>query len=264
MLEIIGYIASVVIGISLGLIGGGGSILTLPVLVYCFGILPGTATIDSLFIVGTTSLVGSVRNYKQDLINFPAAIYFGISSIITVILTRYYVVPAIPDKLFTINEFIVTKALVTMLLFAALVLFAAIRMLSEHDPINNNPHKKISFVKALLNGVALGVLTGLLGAGGGFLIIPVLVFAFKLEIKEAIGTSLFIIALNTLSGFTAELLNHHTIIWQQLLPITLLSISGLLFGQYLNNKIDGNLLKRGFGWFILAMGIFILVKELVL
>jgi uncharacterized membrane protein YfcA len=264
MLEIIGYIASVVIGISLGLIGGGGSILTLPVLVYCFGILPGLATVDSLFIVGVTSLVGSVRNYRLKRINFPAAIYFGISSILTVILTRFYIVPFIPELLFYFGEYKVTKSVVTMLLFAALVLFAAIRMLSEHDPTNNNQHRKISFVKALLNGIALGVLTGLLGAGGGFLIIPVLVFAFKLEMKEAIGTSLFIIALNTLSGFTAEVLNSHPIIWNQLLLITLLSIVGVLIGQFLNNRINGNVLKRRFGWFILAMGIFIVIKELVL
>lgn len=263
MLEIIGYIASVVIGISLGLIGGGGSIITLPVLVYCFGVAPGMATVDSLFIVGTTSLVGSVRNYRLHQINFLAAIYFGISSIISVILTRHFLVPAIPEVIFTIEHFVVTKSLLTMLLFAVLVIFAAWRMLSEHDPINKYPQKKIGFLKALFNGIILGVLTGLLGAGGGFLIIPVLVFAFKLEMKEAIGTSLFIIALNTLSGFIAELLNHHPIVWKQLLPITALSILGVLIGQFLNNRINGNTLKKGFGWFILAMGLYILIKELL-
>ncbi|MGZ5246725.1 MAG: TSUP family transporter, partial [Flavitalea sp.] len=117
-MEIAGYIASLVIGISLGLIGGGGSILTVPVLVYLFRVQPVVATAYSLFIVGSTSLIGSFPKYKGGEINLKTALIFGIPSIVAVFATRAFIVPAIPDELFTIGSIVFTKSLLMMLLFA--------------------------------------------------------------------------------------------------------------------------------------------------
>src|SRR5690606_19979773 len=128
-MEILGYIASLIIGISLGLIGGGGSILTVPVLVYLFGIEPILATAYSLFIVGSTSLVGAVPKFKQGLIRIKTAVIFGIPSIVAVFATRKFIVPAIPRVVFQVGDFEVTKSLLMMLLFAVLMVIASISMI---------------------------------------------------------------------------------------------------------------------------------------
>ena len=122
-MEIAGYIASLIIGLSLGLIGGGGSILTVPVLVYLFGVEPVLATAYSLFIVGSTSLVGTVPKYRHGLVNLKTAIVFGAPSIIAVYATRKFIVPAIPDVITTIGSFELTKPILLMMLFAVLMVF---------------------------------------------------------------------------------------------------------------------------------------------
>ena len=205
-MEIAGYIASFFIGISLGLIGGGGSILTLPVLVYLFGLAPGSAISYSLFVVGSTSLVGSLNSYRKRLIDFKTAFLFGISSVVTVFITRKFILPLIPD-LITIGSYSLPFSVVTMVLFAILMLLASIKMITA-KPINeqNIPTDK-SLYKLLLYGIGIGLITGFLGAGGGFLLIPALVLMLILPMKKAIGTSLLIIALNSIVGFIADLLH---------------------------------------------------------
>ena len=263
-MELVGYLASILIGISLGLIGGGGSILTVPVLVYLFSIDAVLATAYSLFIVGTTSLAGSFSYFKKGLVNVKTAVVFGIPSIIAVFLTRAFIVPAIPAEIFSIGEFVVTKSILLMLLFALLMIFASYSMIIK---------KKISIAKAqeiqqfnypliLLEGTIVGILTGLVGAGGGFLIIPALVILSKLPMKEAVGTSLVIIAAKSLIGFFGE--SSETIIdWVFLTKITAFALVGIFIGMTLSKKIDGEKLKPAFGWFVLAMGIYILLKETV-
>ena len=262
-MEIIAYLASVFIGLSLGLIGGGGSILTVPVMVYLFGITPLLATSYSLFIVGSTSLLGGYQHWKQGLVNGKAVLYFGLSSIITVFVVRKYLLPLIPPHLFSVADFSVTTNLVTMLLFAILMVAAALSMIREHgsDSFNTSGTSGRA-VKLLLYGVGIGLATALLGAGGGFLLIPVLVMLLRLPMKKAVGTSLMIIALNSLIGFVGDL-GHHQIDWYFLLKITAIAISGLLLGLYLSRNIDGAKLKKSFGWFVLFMGVFIIIKELL-
>lgn len=264
-MEIAGYIASLVIGISLGLIGGGGSILTVPVLVYLFGVEPVLATAYSLFIVGTSSLAGALPKYKQGLVNIKTAVIFGIPSIAAVFATRKFIVPHIPSEVFQIGDFIVTKPILMMLLFAVLMVFASVSMIREKGKStkNENEEQKFNYPVILLEGAVVGVLTGLVGAGGGFLIIPALVLLSKLPMKQAVGTSLLIIAAKSLIGFTGDISNYK-MDWTLLGLVTTLAIVGIFIGNQLSKKIDGNKLKKGFGWFVLVMGIYIIAKELLL
>lgn len=262
---IAGYFASVLIGISLGLIGGGGSILTVPVLVYLFAVDAVAATAYSLFIVGLASAVGSINYFFNRLVNVKTAIIFGIPSIVAVFLTRAYIVPAIPKEVFSIGDFIVTKSVLLMLIFAALMLAASYSMISKSKKASDaqEPQQKFNYPLILLEGAIVGMLTGLVGAGGGFLIIPALVVLSKLPMKEAVGTSLAIIAAKSLIGFLGE--NAETIIdWSLLLKVSSFAIAGIFLGTLLSKRIDGSKLKPAFGWFILVMGLYVILKETLL
>jgi len=262
-MEIFGYIASVLIGISLGLIGGGGSILTVPVLVYLFGLDAFLATEYSLFIVGISSVVGSFSYFKKGLVNLKTAFVFGIPSVISIFLTRNYLVPLIPNEVFSINNFVVTKNIFLLLIFAGLMILASYKMIQKSPELQLQA-KTIDKNKNLLvagEGSVVGILTGLVGAGGGFMIIPALVNLLKTPMKAAIGTSLVIIALNSLIGFFSSVKNVE-VDWKLLSTISSIAIIGIIIGAQLSKKIDGKKLKPAFGWFILIMGIYIIVKEL--
>lgn len=264
-MEIFGYLASVLIGISLGLIGGGGSILTVPVLVYLFGLDAFLATEYSLFIVGISSVVGSVSYFKKGLVNLKTALVFGIPSIISIFLTRNYIVPLIPDEVVTVSNFVVTKDILLLLIFAGLMILASYKMIqktTDCDTETSDLQKK-STLLAAGEGSVVGILTGLVGAGGGFMIIPALVNLLKTPMKAAIGTSLVIISLNSLIGFFSSM-NAVKIDWKLLATISSIAIVGIIIGSQLSKKIDGKKLKPAFGWFILVMGIYIIVKELFL
>lgn len=264
-MEIVGFFLAALVGVSLGLIGGGGSILTVPILVYLIGINPVLATSYSLFIVGTTSLIGAYMNYKKGYVNINTALLFGLSSITTVFITRKFLLPHIPHILFSNEHFTITQSMATMVLFAILMLSASIAMIRSTKEIKpDNKTKEAGNSRRtllVLNGIFIGLATGLLGAGGGFLIIPALIFILKMPMKEAVGTSLLIIALNSLIGFTGDL-GHFTIDWKLLIFITLISIAGIFIGGYIAKKIEGDKLKKVFGWFVLNMGVYILIKEI--
>jgi len=263
-MEILAYFASALIGISLGLIGGGGSILTVPVMVYLFGVNPLMATSYSLFIVGSTSLVGAYQNWRNNLVNLKTALLFGLSSIITVFIIRKFFIPLIPAHLFSISGFQVSSNMVIMILFALLMVVASFSMISEKKVMApGNFVLSSNTLRLLLYGVGIGIATGLLGAGGGFLLIPTLVILLGLPMKEAVGTSLMIIALNSLVGFAGDL-GHFKIDWPFLLKVSAVAIAGVFFGIFLNTKVDGGKLKRGFGWFVFIMGSYIILKELFL
>jgi uncharacterized protein len=266
-MEIFGFLSSIIIGISLGLIGGGGSILTVPVLVYLFGVEPMLATAYSLFIVGTSSLVGVLPKYKEGLISMKTAIVFGIPSIIAVFATRKFIVPAIPSEVFTISNLVVTKSILMMLLFAVLMVAASVSMIRDNKGSSNEVERqqKFNYPLIIIEGSIVGVLTGLVGAGGGFLIIPALVMLSKLPMKMAVGTSLLIIAAKSLIGFLGDVSTvGSNMDWKLLVFVTFLAVIGIFIGNALSNKIDGNKLKKGFGWFVLVMGVFIIINELFL
>jgi uncharacterized membrane protein YfcA len=262
-MEIIGYLASILIGISLGLIGGGGSILTVPVLVYLFHVDPIQATAYSLFIVGASSLIGAWPKYKQGFVNLKTAIIFGIPSIAAVFATRKFLVPAIPTEIGSIGGLMITKSLLMMMLFAVLMVAASFSMIRSKSSTEEESEgeQKFNYPLILLEGALVGILTGLVGAGGGFLIIPALVMLSKLPMKQAVGTSLLIIAAKSLIGFTGDLGNR-TMDWTLLLSVTALAITGIFIGDKLSKRIDGNKLKTGFGWFVLVMGLYIITQQL--
>lgn len=264
--EFLGYLMAVLVGVSLGLIGSGGSILTVPILVYIMGINPVLATAYSLFVVGATSLVGGIQNAFQKKVDFKTVLVFGIPSIVAVYATRAFIMPLIPDILFSIGSFQVTKSIGLMILFAIVMVFASLSMIRPASGQNDTDSGPLqyNYPVILLEGALVGVLTGLVGAGGGFLIIPALVLLAKMPMKLAVGTSLFIIAAKSLLGFIGDLQGSEIIDWMLLFSFTSLSVLGIFMGIFLSKKIKGHKLKSAFGWFVLIMGIYIIIKEIFL
>lgn len=265
LIELFGYISALFIGITLGLIGGGGSILAVPVLAYLFAIDEKTATAYSLFIVGFSALLGGIKQHFKGYVDWKTAIIFGIPAIIGVTLIRHFVVPALPTVLFTINDFEFTRRMGMFGLFAVLMIPAALSMLKSDKVIEKTTTKSVryNYPLILIEGLLLGSVTGLIGAGGGFLIIPALVILANVKMKVAVGTSLIIIALNSLIGFFLGDALVTNIDWFFIFSITGISLIGIFIGSYLSNFIDGNKLKKGFGYFIMVMAFFIFYMEFI-
>ncbi len=262
-MEIIGYLASIIMGLTLGLIGGGGSILTVPILVYLFEIDPVLSTAYSLFVVGLTSAIGSVSHFRKGNVDLKTAIIFGIPSIVGVYSVRKWVVPAIPDPVFTLAGTEITKGIFVMVLFAILMLLASVSMIRKPKNVNGETkEKKFNFPLIFIEGLVVGGITGLVGAGGGFLIIPALVLLAGLPMKQAVGTSLMIIALKSLLGFTGDLGSGLPIDYTFMLIFSAFAMVGILIGSYLTRYVSNEKLKPAFGWFVLVMGVYILGKEL--
>lgn len=262
-MEWIGYAGALFIGISLGLIGGGGSILTVPVLVYLFNVEPVTATAYSLFIVGATSLAGVYPKYRAAQVNLRTAFFFGLPSLAAVFAARVWLLPAVPYQITSIGDFIITKPLLLLIVFAILMVIASISMIRNTRPAEALPTDlPAPDFLLMLAGLAEGTLTGMVGAGGGFLIIPVLVLLGKLSVRTAIGTSLLIIAVKSLIGFFVDPARHH-VDWTILLTITGIAIVGVFTGNAIAQHVPARRLRQAFGWFVLAMGIYILLRELV-
>jgi len=261
-IETFGYIASIAIGLILGMLGGGGSILSIPILVYLFHIDAVMASAYSLFIVGITSLVGAVPKYKEHLVNLRTGFLFGIPSIVSIFITRKWIVPAIPEVILTTEGFVLSKRVLLLGLFAILMVLASISMIrKQRERTTDNAQFKTFLV--IIQGILIGSLTGLVGAGGGFLIIPALVLLTGLPFKTAVGTSLFIIAINSLMGFLGDVLNY-AMDWSFLLSITALAVVGILIGNRISRRIPARHLRKAFGWFVLAMGCWILFREVLL
>jgi len=260
-MEILGYFTALIIGLVMGLIGGGGSILSVPVFVYIFGFDAVTATALSLFVVGITSLVGSVGLIRQKQVDFATAFIFGIPSILGVLFSRRLVLPHLPH--FIINRWgiTLTKEMFLLLLFAILMVIASVKMIRKTERVRIPKDDSPNYTLLVSQGLLVGIITGLIGAGGGFLIVPALVMLLGMKMKRAVATSLVIISMNSLLGFlsTLEYVKHD---WSFLLLFSFLSVIGIFIGLALARKMDGKKLKPLFGYIVLAMGIFIIVKEL--
>lgn len=261
MLEISGYIASILIGISLGLFGAGGTILTLPILVFLFEVNPFLATSYSLFIVAVTSLAGSISYHKNNLVDFKIGFTFALPSIISVLITRRFILPVIPEVPFTLESISFTRDMLILLFFSLLMIGAAYSIIKKNagtQKIEINSGKNI---KIILNGLFVGVVTGSVGAGGGFLIIPALVVIIGLPIKKAIGTSLLIITINSVTGFIIDFTGTQVIDYFLILKISFFAMSGTILGRMISNKIPADKLKPVFGFFILTIALYIIFKE---
>lgn len=258
-MEILGYVGALFIGLVLGLTGGGGSILTVPILVYLMCINPVTATAYSLFIVGTTSTFGAIQNYRKNLVDIKNGFIFAIPSFIAVYLTRKYIVPEIP-KVIIESPILITKDTFLMLFFAVIMIFGALSVLKKKSQNTNNEEKR-NLILIGIQTFTIGIIIGLVGAGGGFLIIPSLILFAKLPIRKAVGTSLFIIAMNSLVGFIGDVQNLK-IDWTFLLTFSAISVAGIFIGMYLTKYTNEIQLKKIFAYFVILMATIILLKEM--
>jgi uncharacterized membrane protein YfcA len=258
-MEILGYVGALFIGLVLGLTGGGGSILTVPILVYLMSINPVTATAYSLFIVGTTSTFGAIQNYRKNLVDLKNGFIFAIPSFIAVYLTRKFIVPRIPEIIIE-SPILITKNTFLMLFFAVIMIFGALSVLKKKSQDTNNEEKR-NLILIGIQTFTIGIIIGLVGAGGGFLIIPSLILFAKLPMRKAVGTSLFIIAMNSLVGFIGDVQNLE-IDWLFLLTFSAISVAGIFLGMYLTKYTNETQLKKIFAYFVLLMAAIILLKEM--
>lgn len=258
-MEILGYLGALCIGLVLGLTGGGGSILTVPILVYLMSINPVTATAYSLFIVGTTSTFGAIQNYRKNLVDLKNGFIFAIPSFIAVYLTRKYIVPEIP-KIILESPILITKDTFLMLFFALIMIFGALSVLKKKNQETPNEEKR-NLIFIGIQTFIIGIIIGLVGAGGGFLIIPSLILFAKLPMRKAVGTSLFIISMNSLVGFMGDVQNL-VIDWMFLATFTAISVVGIFIGMYLTKYTNESQLKKIFAYFVLLMAGIILLKEI--
>jgi uncharacterized protein len=263
-LEILGFILAFLIGTTLGLIGAGGSILTITVLVYILGISPTLSTTYSLFIVGITSLVGSIDYFRKDMVDFQKGLFFSFPAFIMVFIMRKFIMAKIPTIVFQNNSVVISKNLLVMLFFALLMIIASYSMITSKKRQNEISEKSISYWLIFFEGIIVGLLTGFVGAGGGFLIIPALVLFAKLPMKKAVGTSLIIITINSVFGAIGDFSAGVSLDWLFLSKFATCTISGVLFASFFSKKIDGEKLKPAFGWFILLVGCWIIMKEVFL
>lgn len=265
MAEFFGYAAAVAVGLTLGLIGAGGAILTVPIMVYLMKVNPVTATVYSLFIVGCTALIGSVSYLRNGLVNFRASLAFAIPSLLSIFITRKFILTSIPDIIIQNESLVFTKDHAVLFFFAVIMLLSSFSMIfgnvKEKNP--DQPMQNKNYIILITYGLLVGLLTGLVGAGGGFLIVPALVLLAKIPVKSAIGTSLFIISMNSLSGFAGDLTGDYVIDWKLLILFLAFAVLGILTGSYLAKFISGKNLKKSFGVFILVMGIYIIIKEIL-
>ncbi|MEL1248908.1 sulfite exporter TauE/SafE family protein [Flavobacterium helocola] len=258
-MEILGYVGALFIGLVLGLTGGGGSILTVPILVYLMSVSPVTATAYSLFIVGTTSTFGAIQNYRKNLVDIKNGFIFAIPSFIAVYLTRKFIVPRIPEIIIE-SPILITKNTFLMLFFAVIMVFGALSVLKKKNQDTNNEENR-NLILIGIQTFIIGIIIGLVGAGGGFLIIPSLILFAKLPMRKAVGTSLFIIAMNSLVGFIGDVQNLE-IDWIFLLTFSAISVVGIFIGMYLTKYTNESQLKKIFAYFVLVMAAIILLKEM--
>jgi uncharacterized membrane protein YfcA len=242
----LGLILSAGIGVSLGLIGGGGSIITVPVLVYVLGVPAHRAIGMSLAVVGATALVGALLHHRRGSVAWRAGALFSASGITSAYLGSKLTRLVLPPVL--------------LLLFAGLMLVVATVILTRKDPgVGARPHAR-SVPRSVLAGLAVGFLTGFLGVGGGFLIVPALVLFGGLTMKEAIGTSLFVIAVNCASGLLGHL-SAGDMDWRLTLMVTGLAAAGAIAGTALSHRFHPAHLRRIFAWFVVAVALFLIARN---
>jgi uncharacterized membrane protein YfcA len=259
MWRLAGYILALVIGLSLSLIGGGGSILAVPILKYVMGVPVSNAIAMSLFIVGTVSAIGAVPHWWQGNISWrTVALFTPVAMIGAYLGARLAGLPTVTPTLQLVTFALVMVAASVMMIRQS----GAPPIWSQADDASQVSQSvwMSKWLIILLAGLGVGVLTGFVGVGGGFLIIPALVLLAGLPMKQAVGTSLVIIFLNSVTGFWGYL-SHVTLDWPLMISFSAVAAIGTLIGAYLNRLIDSQHLQKGFGYFVLVVAVFILVKR---
>lgn len=262
-MDIVGLIASFLMGTTLGILGGGGSILTVPILVYLFKITPAVATGYSLLIVGISSLMGGLVHIKKGNVNLGVAFLFALPSLVGVNVSRGLLLPNIPEVIADLGFLVLTKDIVVMISFAAIMVAASYTMIKSkaYKPrLEATSGTKPS--RMILQGLIVGIIAGFVGAGGGFLILPSLVLLAGLSMRAAVGTSLVIIAFQSLLGFLGDVLRGYAMDWNLLLLVASFAVAGIFLGSVISSKFDEQKLKTAFGWFVLIMGISIILEQI--
>ena len=263
---IVGLLASFFMGTVLSFLGAGGSILTLPILVYLFQIDIIQATTYSLLLVGLTAVFGCVASFKDKLIDFKTGIIFGIPSIIGVVLARKIVLPFLPDQIL-VGNFILEKSFMIMILFAVLMLVSSSLMIRDRKPVLSKTNNKNAYERniiIILEGLIVGQLTGFVGAGGGFLIIPALVLLTGLSMNIAVATSLFIIAIKSLMGYLSDLIDGFQTDWMFVFYVCVFTLIGVFFGRILSKRVSDKQTKKLFGYMTLIISIIIIGEQIIL
>lgn len=265
-LELLGYPASLAMGLALGLTGGGGSILTVPILVYLFGIGALQATTYSLGLVGLVALWGAWGAYRSGELHLNRALSFGIPGVIGVLISRRLLLPLLPAEM-SIGGRSLTQNSMLLIAFSILMLLASASMIrasfhKEGNSVAPKDKTTVSSIALFFGGLAVGLVAGFVGAGGGFLIVPALVSVGKLDMKQAVGTSLFVIALQSLLGVLGDFTALSEMDLTLFSVVTLLAVVGMSIGTRLRKRLSQSKLKLGFGVFVLIMGCLILFQEL--
>lgn len=263
-MAIVGYLAALGVGALLAVIGGGGAILALPILVYAFGLPAWTATTYSLFIVGCTAAIGAARHARAGAIDYAAAMRFGLPALVAIHLVRALLFPRIPASFAVPMMGVVTKDLLVMTVLAIAMMASAYGML-RRPPLKPLPLPPSSssavFVKSAGRGFAVGLFTGMVGAGGGFLLVPALSMVERLPLERAIATSLFVIAVNSLLGFTGDVIAGAPIDWILLLSISGMAGLGMLGGTAFTRGLDDRHIRTVFGSTLVAIAVLMIGLE---
>ncbi len=257
-----GFALACAAGFSLGLVGGGGALLTVPILVYGFHHSMALGTGYSLFVVGITSFIAAVLAYRRGKVDLLAALSFALPSLLGVFLSRSLVLHRLPETLGAIGDYRFSRDGVLMGAFGLVMVGTAFLTLRTAGNDLSSRAAGLSRPMFLALGLVVGALTGLFGAGGGFLIVPALVLGARLEMEQAVGTSLAIVALNAGFGFLGDLSRMEAWNWPFLLLFTAFSMGGVFLGQFLNGRLSGPALKQAFAWFTFTLGLFIFLREL--
>lgn len=259
-----GFLLAIIVGITLGLVGSGGTILTVPILVYVMAVDPVLATTYSLFAVGMTALIGACRGFYRREVDVGKVLQFALPSLITVFLTRTYLLPLVPEVIIIAN-YSFHQSFLLMLLFAVVMVASSISMIRGSKFVDDAIYSdSYTLLKTLGMGIFLGLVTGVVGAGGGFLIIPVLVGVFHMPMRRAVSTSLVVIAINSLFGLLGDIEKEKVVDWYLLGNYTLATTMGIFIGFYLSHRVGTQELKRYFGYFIMIVALSIICKELLI
>lgn len=258
---IFGYTLAISVGLTMGIMGSGGSILTLPIFVYLFHIEPIHALDYSLFTISIISLIGSIGHVYKKEIDFKTTALFILPSLLAVYITKQYILPSIPDS-FSLHQNSISKDQIIMSFFSILILVSAFAMLKKRNNINRSRRVPNPIALLIIIGFITGLLTGLVGAGGGFIIVPALVLLMKINIKQATAASLFIITINATFGLLSNFKHLDQINWTILIIFTGITLIGLMIGFQLKTKLKPENLKVVFGYFIGAIGIVIAGTEI--
>lgn len=258
-MELVGYLALICIGIVLAVIGGGGSMLSVPILVYLFSLDIVTASSYSLFIVGTTSLLGVWLKQKEQRIDLRSGLIFCASSMVAIFSTRKWIMHWVPETIMFDDHLLITKRALILGIFSLLAVTASLIVLMKKNwSPRGSGEQRLEFLLPV--GLVTGFLAGVVGVGGGFLILPALLIFARLPFKIAVGTTLLVIGLNSLLGFLGDVMNY-AINWSFLLAITGMAAVGMLLGNFYSSRIPVYYLRLSFGWMMLIIAIGILVKE---